>query len=259
MYKMLESLNKMAISIFEAYDFNSLGEAVMTQLPDLIRHSKSFFTFSAIGSRRRRTHIRSLTIPEAIQKEYLDKYEETDYTTWYLNQKDIHVYRDSDIISSELMEKTDIFRNWISPMGMYYLCGNVVRNETSGVRYGELTILRAKNDGDYTDEELRIFGLVTDLMRAWCDKHYGEAYNSVRIDSPVSPSENKESSLDDPFVSLTMREKDVAKLICSGMETHEIGEHLSISYGTTRRHIANIYSKIGVSSRIQLINKLGKL
>lgn len=55
---------------------------------------------------------------------------------------------------------------------------------------------------------------------------------------------------------LTNQEKKVAKLICNGMSNKEIATNLFISPSTVKTHIRNLYSKLEISNREQLINKL---
>jgi DNA-binding NarL/FixJ family response regulator len=52
--------------------------------------------------------------------------------------------------------------------------------------------------------------------------------------------------------SLTMREADVISAIRAGNSNKEIATKLSISEETVKRHLSNIYAKMGVSSRLEL-------
>jgi DNA-binding NarL/FixJ family response regulator len=52
---------------------------------------------------------------------------------------------------------------------------------------------------------------------------------------------------------LSAREKDVLYLLVDGLEYKEIGEKLHISPHTVRKHIANIYDKLHISSKVQAI------
>ncbi len=52
---------------------------------------------------------------------------------------------------------------------------------------------------------------------------------------------------------LTTREMEVLKLIEAGASNQEIAEKLVISIPTVKRHISNIYAKLGVNSRTQAI------
>jgi two-component system, NarL family, nitrate/nitrite response regulator NarL len=51
---------------------------------------------------------------------------------------------------------------------------------------------------------------------------------------------------------LTPRELDIIAKIASGHSNKEVGEEFSISERTVKHHLTNIFSKVGVSSRLQL-------
>ena len=55
---------------------------------------------------------------------------------------------------------------------------------------------------------------------------------------------------------ITEREVEIIKLIVEGQNNQEIGEKLYISPNTVKNHIYNIYRKIGVKNRYELINLL---
>jgi ATP/maltotriose-dependent transcriptional regulator MalT len=56
---------------------------------------------------------------------------------------------------------------------------------------------------------------------------------------------------------LSRRELEVLKLIESGCTNQEIAARLFISIATVKRHISNIYAKLGVQSRTQAVS-IGK-
>ena len=79
-------------------------------------------------------------------------------------------------------------------------------------------------------------------------------------------SHNKESL--DPqrkkISSLTERERQVIALIAEGLKNKQIAERLFISPTTVTHHLSSIYSKLGVSDRLELVlyafaNKLAKM
>lgn len=75
--------------------------------------------------------------------------------------------------------------------------------------------------------------------------------------SPVHKyHENPESSAveDDDFSGLSDREMEILKEMVSGKNYKTIGEKLFISPLTVRKHAANIYEKLHVNSRTQVVN-----
>jgi NarL family two-component system response regulator LiaR len=57
----------------------------------------------------------------------------------------------------------------------------------------------------------------------------------------------------EPEVHLTPRELEVLALMVEGLNNPAIAERLVISIGTTRSHVSNILSKLGVSNRAEAI------
>jgi len=53
----------------------------------------------------------------------------------------------------------------------------------------------------------------------------------------------------EPPGGLTARECDVLALVARGMTNRQVAEELVVSEHTVARHLSNIYTKLGVSSR----------
>ena len=56
--------------------------------------------------------------------------------------------------------------------------------------------------------------------------------------------------------TLTNQENKIVNLICEGMSNKEIASTLFISSNTVKTHIRNLYSKLEITNRQQLIEKL---
>ncbi len=61
------------------------------------------------------------------------------------------------------------------------------------------------------------------------------------------------SSVKQPEGALTPREIEVLKLLCDGLSSKRIGESLHISSKTAEFHRANLYRKLGVKSKVELV------
>jgi DNA-binding CsgD family transcriptional regulator len=56
---------------------------------------------------------------------------------------------------------------------------------------------------------------------------------------------------------LTAQELQIAQLAADGLTNREIGKRLYISHRTVGAHLAKIYAKLGVTSRVQLHSAIG--
>jgi ligand-binding sensor domain-containing protein/DNA-binding CsgD family transcriptional regulator len=56
--------------------------------------------------------------------------------------------------------------------------------------------------------------------------------------------------------NLTSREREILRLVLQGSDNKDIGRKLFISGSTVRNHIYNIYQKLGVRNRIELVNRV---
>jgi DNA-binding CsgD family transcriptional regulator len=57
--------------------------------------------------------------------------------------------------------------------------------------------------------------------------------------------------------NLTNREREIAGLICRGSSYKQIAESLFIAERTVTKHVQNIFDKVKVSNKLELLNKLG--
>lgn len=64
-----------------------------------------------------------------------------------------------------------------------------------------------------------------------------------------------------PASKITPREQEIIRVILTGLSNQEIGKQLGISRETVKRHVRNIYDKLGVSTRMELALRVtgGKL
>lgn len=58
---------------------------------------------------------------------------------------------------------------------------------------------------------------------------------------------------------LTTRELEVVRLLCRGLTAHQMAQVLRISEGTTRKHLQNIYAKLGVHDRLLVAARVRSL
>ena len=77
----------------------------------------------------------------------------------------------------------------------------------------------------------------------------------VRIEEQPPPVDVNPQHLIDSY-HLSKREIDVAGLLFSGLKNAQIADKLFISEITVKKHLQNIYHKVGVNNRTSLVNKM---
>jgi len=97
---------------------------------------------------------------------------------------------------------------------------------------------------------------IDELIKAIRAAHVGESVLHPAIARKVidrfsrpADKRGKENALD----QLTKRELEVLRLAAKGMSNREIALELSISVRTVQTHLSNIFSKLGVGSRIEAV------
>jgi DNA-binding NarL/FixJ family response regulator len=65
---------------------------------------------------------------------------------------------------------------------------------------------------------------------------------------------------DRTLAQLTMRERQILRLVQRGLTNKEVGRHLGIEEDTVKKHLRNMYAKLGVHRRAQmLLRSVGEL
>lgn len=97
------------------------------------------------------------------------------------------------------------------------------------------------------------------------EERHKAAVLSMALDHLTSIRGSKNMDSDPPadkfesnclLYQLTVREKAIARLICDGLRYKEIGQKLFIAERTVAKHVQNIFEKVEVTSKVELINKL---
>lgn len=55
---------------------------------------------------------------------------------------------------------------------------------------------------------------------------------------------------------LTDRERELMSLVAEGLSNRQIGTRLGIAEGTVKRHLRNVFDKLGAASRLDAVNRL---
>ena len=54
---------------------------------------------------------------------------------------------------------------------------------------------------------------------------------------------------------LTARQQEILRMVAGGQTNRQVARHLQISEGTVRKHLENIYLRLGVANRVAAVDR----
>lgn len=249
--KTWRAIDDAVLRINSAQDTLGIRMAFLDVCAGLVPHAISFFDLVGDDHGRRAFFDPvSRNMERAWLEKYYSSYVTLDYGSWIQEQPDIRpVYRDSDYLTDDVRRNSTLYREWLEPMGVDYGCSIIISHE--GLDFGTVTLGRESGGGDFSDEELEILRVL--------ERHLAQRMHQLAPNGFVFSKRRRSSEgLRDSY-QLTEREVEVCRLLCQGISIPSITEALCIAPSTVRRHIANIYRKVGVGSRYELTSALGPL
>ena len=117
--------------------------------------------------------------------------------------------------------------------------------------YVTRTLARLGVDDPQTAAALRLNEAILRRMAAAADAYVGH----LLARSAPDPGRPRPPVLRDASAVLTTRESEVLAAAAGGSPNRLIAEELNVSEATVKRHLATIYSKLDVRSRIQAVER----
>lgn len=219
---------------------DDLLRTISSSLMKVIPSSKSMYHhYRKSGSRLIPYDYHSENIDSDVIAEY-KRYEDLDYLCWYTDVPEPRVYRDTDFISEELRLASELMKCWLLPNDLYYSLGCTIAHNGHG--FGAISLFKGKLDGDFTDEDVRVLEIINEHLSL-------RLYN----DSPASDMDSDETANLMKKYRLTDKEAMIVRLVKSGCLRESLPEKLFISDNTLKKHLYNIYRKLGISKFEELL------
>lgn len=239
-----EQINRTILTIHSEGDIYKLRKHTLTALNELIPHDKSFFD---LGYKKDTKVVFFDPVSDNMDQEFLvsyfNKYESIDIMFWFFSQEQKNVYRESDYVT-DVMEETSVFyMEWMVPQDIRYSMGSRVAH--GEILYGSINLWRSREHGDFTDKEMKILSII--------NKHLACRFHNKFPNGIKRNNENDYTDTLAHLYGLTTRESEIVELIYEGMSGREIGKKLFISENTVKKHTYNIFKKMNISNRTQLM------
>lgn len=244
-------INLLSHIIYVIYNTTNLDK-MRREVMDLIGHAIPFNNANFFLIERREDgqefltdliNVNSLLNPpeeiDNILARYMDEFSAVDSLHWLYNAKRPLTYRTSDYLSENEFENTTYYKEFYEPFNVHH--GAQMVFASGGSCLGLLTLFRAKDQPNFSDTEIFFLDNIKDHMSA-----------RLRQENSNKPSSEHDCTALMKKYELTRRECEILELLYEGKEKEEIAEELFIAENTLRRHIYNIYVKMGIQHRWQL-------
>lgn len=188
-----------------------------------------------------------LCVPKSFteaEMEYI-RHADEDHLLWLVHREESVLIRESDLVQEESRLNTPLYLLCYQKYNIYdTLQYSIVYQQKF---LGVLTLFRTKIDGLFSDDDmfyLRSFGL-----------HLNVVLNHIYSDQSERHKKENIKNLKELTAQyqLTQKESEVLALLFEFKENSEITAILSIRENTLQKHIQNIFRKMNVSSKWELL------
>ena len=249
-----EKLNQMISQMSRIKDIDRFRREFLNLLGRMIDFDLADFCFNEAHGRGKIRLVNPVVVSrfsnqfnEKFMQEYERFYEQVDYVRWIFSSHESIVYRESDLINTEMRQKSVFYLDYLKPAGLVNVAGISITGQGNCI--GAVTLYRTERYGDFSDRDLY---LLRQLLPHLQNKLSEE---SVAADFLKKRREGTSRILMQEY-QLTGREIEILRLLCDGKRNGEISEALSISVNTVKKHLSNMFGKLNVGSRTQLIRFL---
>lgn len=236
-------LNTITYKIAAIEDLGEMRLAIMNQLKYLIDFdSSSFYTILSKDTNKIGNPV-GINYSVEEMNDYIHIFKNVDYSKGLMSTGRNIVYRESDIMNDDERVKTEYYNKVYSTHNWHYsLHLNLSYNENF---LGVMSFFRLKGKPNFDYDCSFILDMIKDHLAL---RLYKDIYRND--DNLLSISECAEK------YNITPKELKILSLLIDGNEDKEICQILFITNNTLKKHILNIYRKLGINKRVQLFKML---
>lgn len=230
-------MNSIIYKIYTTGDFDAMRTQFLEQIKTVIDFDSADFYLASSNEKENLERPVFLNCDEDLS----DIYENMDYSRGIMFSGRSMVYRETDIISDEKRVQTEYYQRVYKPNNWHYALQMIFGRNKHFL--GVVTLYRTIGKEDFTYEDVFLMDMLKDHM----------AYRlSQDRNNQMTSQEKMTLTQAVKTYDLTKREQTILQLLLQGMENTEICDHLSITVNTLKKHILNIYRKLGIRNRVQM-------
>lgn len=168
-------------------------------------------------------------------------YDKIDYSRGILYSGKCIVYRETDIITDEKRVQTEYYNKVYRPNRWHYAMQMILARNKQFL--GVVTLYRTIGKDNFQYDDI----FLLDMLKEHLAYRLNEAWeNGTQDEDKLTVTQTSEK------YSLTRQEQQILKMLMAGNDNQMISEELTITINTLKKHIFNIYHKLGIRNRVQL-------
>lgn len=230
-------LNNLIYKIYTTANFDEMRYDILDQLKLLIDFDSADFYLASKDDGKLLCSPVTFNCDDNLS----EMYEELDYSRGIVNSGKTLIYRETDIISDEARIETEYYKKVYKPNNWHFALQMVLAKEKTFL--GAVTFYRTIGKEDFQYDDIFVLDLLKDHL-AYRLEHHANNGDCGAEKLTVSETVTK--------YDLTRREQTILKMLMQGNDNDMICSELVITPNTLKKHILNIYRKLGIRNRVQL-------
>ena len=233
-------LNTIIYKIYTMENYDEMRTKLLEELKLLINFdSADFYLASANGKKLEHP------VMANCEADLAGDYEKLDEERKIMCSGKTLIYRDTDIVPEEERSGKEYYKTIFKPNNWHYSLQMVIAKDKKLL--GVIHLYRTIGKENFQSQDIFILDMLKDHLIYRMDKH---KTGGMIDQKKLTVTEAVEQ------YSLTKREHTILRMLMQGLESNVICEQLSISANTLKKHILNIYRKLGIKNRVQLFKKI---
>ncbi|MCR5025115.1 MAG: helix-turn-helix transcriptional regulator, partial [Lachnospiraceae bacterium] len=233
--------NSIIYKIYTMSNIDEMREQFLEQMKMLIDYDSADFLLASPDGEKK------LVSPVLFncEEDLSIAYDEIDYSRGILYSGRTLIYRETDIIDEAKRVETDYYKKVYKINNWHFSLQMVLARKKEFV--GVVTFYRTIGKDDFIYDDIFILDLLKDHLafRLYQQKKSG---NLTGEKLSVSAATEK--------YGLTRREETILRLLMEGRDNAMICDSLVISENTLKKHILNLYRKLGINNRVGLFKMI---
>jgi len=234
-------LNNIIYKIYTSENFNEMRYELLSQLKMILDFDSADFYLAS----QEEGKLLCDPVTYNIDVDLSQDYEDIDYSRGIMVSGKTLIYRETDIISDEARVQTEYYNKVYKPNNWHYALQIIVARHKTFL--GAITFYRTIGKENFHYDDIFVLDILKDHLAFRLEQHMK---NSENIANKCTITEAVAK------YQLTKREDGVLRMLMAGKDNAIICDELVITPNTLKKHILNIYRKLGIRNRTQLFKMI---